>query len=44
MTEIVTALIMIVNGEIIEHRIVKTMSYYLIGNRNELRKCKKKIT
>ena len=37
MTEIVIALLMIVNGEIIEHRIQESMSSCLKGKRIEMR-------
>ena len=41
MTEIVIALLMIVNGEIIEHRIQESMSNCLKGKRIAMRESKK---
>ena len=43
MTEIVVALLMIVNGEIIEHRIQESMSNCLKGKRIAMRESKKHI-
>ena len=43
MTEVVIALLMIVNGEIKEHRIQKSMSHCLKGNRIDMREIKKHI-
>ena len=43
MTEMVVALLMIVNGEIKEHRIQESMSHCLKGKRIAMRQSKKHI-